>query len=230
MQAAARRAPAHLHQKAHAFAAQLADTVRPRLLDKDEAFRFFRQLLNYAPHKADGAALKYDTHLDFFVADSAVECHRDHLHVDDYRVKVLTMKEPPARTFAHMLAGSATASPSPFIACLEWQRLSERHDAARPARAPAALLQQAGLARQLPQSARRRPEEMLVDDSATATVAELGQSLTEMEVHGHVFGACSLSIVALRPRRRAARPQRRGMREGLCRGTTEPSSRRVTTS
>ena len=30
---------------------------------------------------------------------------------------------------------------------------------------------------------------MLVDDSATATVNELGQSLTEMEVHGHFFGS-----------------------------------------
>jgi type IV secretion system protein VirB4 len=44
-------------------------------------------------------------------------------------------------------------------------------------------------------SPQTRPEEMLVDDSASATVGELGQSLTEMEVRGHFFGACSLSIV-----------------------------------
>ena len=42
-------------------------------------------------------------------------------------------------------------------------------------------------------SSQTKPEEMLVDDSATATVNELGQSLTEMEVHGHFFGACSLT-------------------------------------
>ena len=44
-------------------------------------------------------------------------------------------------------------------------------------------------------SPQTRPEEMLVDDSASATVTELGQSLTEMEVRGHFFGACSLTIV-----------------------------------
>jgi type IV secretion system protein VirB4 len=32
-------------------------------------------------------------------------------------------------------------------------------------------------------------------DSASATVGELGQSLTEMEVNGHFFGQCSLSVV-----------------------------------
>jgi type IV secretory pathway VirB4 component len=44
-------------------------------------------------------------------------------------------------------------------------------------------------------SPQTRPEEMLVDDSASATVSELGQSLTEMEVRGHFFGDCSLTIV-----------------------------------
>jgi type IV secretion system protein VirB4 len=66
------RAVAHLRQKTDAFVVQLADTVKPALLSKTEAFRFFRRLVNYAPHKLD-APLKYDTHLDFFVGDSAVD-------------------------------------------------------------------------------------------------------------------------------------------------------------
>ena len=44
-------------------------------------------------------------------------------------------------------------------------------------------------------SSQTKPEEMLVDDSATATVNELGQSLTAMEVQGHFFGQCSLTVV-----------------------------------
>ena len=79
---------------------QLADTIRPFRLPKAEAFRFFRRLVNYAPHKNEGVSLIYDTHLDFYLSDSALECHRDRLAVDDYRVKVLTMKVPPAKTFA----------------------------------------------------------------------------------------------------------------------------------
>ena len=40
-----------------------------------------------------------------------------------------------------------------------------------------------------------RPEEMLVDDSASATVRQLGEALTELEVNGHFFGHCSLTLV-----------------------------------
>src|SRR5262249_58693266 len=40
-----------------------------------------------------------------------------------------------------------------------------------------------------------RPEEMLVDDSANTMVHQLGDALTELEVHGHFFGQCSLTLV-----------------------------------
>ena len=40
-----------------------------------------------------------------------------------------------------------------------------------------------------------RPEDMLVDDSASATVRQLGDALTELEVNGHFFGSCSLTLV-----------------------------------
>ena len=72
------RAIGQLHQKAEAFRVQLADSVRTARLTKVEAFQFFRRLVNYTPHIADGAALQYDTHLDYFVTDSALDCHRDH--------------------------------------------------------------------------------------------------------------------------------------------------------
>jgi hypothetical protein len=51
-----------------------------------------------------GAPQRRTDPLDYFVADSPVECHRDHLRVGGSAVKVLSMKEPPAQTFAHMLA------------------------------------------------------------------------------------------------------------------------------
>ena len=36
---------------------------------------------------------------------------------------------------------------------------------------------------------------MLVDDSASATVRQLGDALTEIEVNGHFFGPGSLTVV-----------------------------------
>lgn len=198
------RALAHLHQKADAFVTQFSDDVRPTLLPKADAFRMLRQVLNYAPHKAAAASLKHDTHLDFYLTDSGIDCHRDHLEIDGYAVKVLTMKEPPAKTFAHMLEDLYRV-PSTFIACLEWQRVSNaamRRDVRTRQRH--FFNKRVSLINYL--SPQTRPEEMLVDDSASATVNELGQSLTEMEVRGHFFGQCSLSIVAYdRDRRRLDR-------------------------
>src|SRR5579862_3685983 len=187
------QAARELHQKAQAFAVQLADTAEPHLLAKEEGFRFFRRLLNVAPHKVD-VGLKYDTHLDFYVSDSGLECHRDHLELDGCHLKVLTMKEPPAKTFANILQ-DLCAIPSAFIACLEWQRLSNtkmRRDL--NARRRHFFNKKVSLINYV--SSRTKPEEMLVDDAATATVTEIGQSLTEMEVHGNFFGACSLTVVA----------------------------------
>ena len=188
------RAVAHLRQKSAAFAAQLADTVEPVPLSKGETFAFFRRLLNYTPYKAEHARLTHDAFLDFYVSDSGVECHRDHLQVDDFTVKVMTMKDAPAKTFAHLLQDLYTV-PSAFVACLEWQRLTNakmRRDL--QARRRHFFNKKVSLINYV--SSHTKPEEMLVDDSAAATVNELGQSLTEMEVHGHFFGACSLTMVA----------------------------------
>lgn len=188
-----RRAVTHLHGKAEAFAAQVADTLHPRLLAKQEVFRLLRQLLNPAPYKADVAGLKYDTHLDFFAADSTVECERDALQIDGYRLKVLTMKDPPARTFAHVFE-DLLAIPSRFVACLEWSRLpNDRIRREIHARRRHFFNKKVSAINYL--NTATKPEEMLSDDSAAATVQELGQALTELEVNGHVFGSCSLTVV-----------------------------------
>ena len=193
LDAAIVHARTQLHQKAQAFTIQLADTIRPILLEKDAAFRFLRRLVNYTPHKTDDVHLKYDTHLDVFVGDSTLECHRDHLRVDDWHVRVLTMKEPPAKTFAHVLRDLA-AIPGALVACLEWQRIPNatmRRDL--QSRRRHFFNKKVSLVNYV--SSQTKPEEMLVDDSATATVNELGQALTDLEVHGRFFGACSLTVV-----------------------------------
>src|SRR4029078_12617168 len=99
------------------------------------------------------------------------------------------MKEPPCQAFA-LLLRDLYEVPGEFIACLEWQRIPNhrmRRDIQTRKRhffnKRVALLNYVS-----PESS---AEEMLVDDSATATVHQLGDALTEMEVHGHFFGACS---------------------------------------
>ena len=186
------RAIAQLHQKGEAFEIQLADTVRPVRLSKNETFRFLRGLVNSAPAKVDGCTLKYDTHVDFFMADSAVECHRSHLDVDGAAVKVLTMKEPPASTFAHVLEDLYTV-PGEFTACLEWRRISnDRIRRDLQMRRRHFFNKRVSLVNYVAPDT--RPEEMLVDESAGATVRQLGDALTEIEVNGHFFGECSFTL------------------------------------
>jgi len=187
------RAVAHLHQKARAFEVQLADSVKPTRLHKTEAFQFFRHLVNYTPRLVAGAALQYDTHLDYFVADSGLDCHREHLELDAARVKVLTMKEPPSATFPQVLEDLYTL-PGEFIACLEWCRIpNDRMRRTLQLRRRHFFNKRVSMVNYV--SPETRPDEMLVDESASATVRQLGDALTELEVNGHFFGDCSLSLV-----------------------------------
>jgi len=112
-----------LKNKVMNFVIQLQDAVHVEVLDKQRAFRFFRGLLNYTPYKSDGVRLKYNNFVDFFACDSALECHRDHLRLDEYYVEVLSLKEPPAQTFAHLLRGLHKI-PSNYIIASEWKRES----------------------------------------------------------------------------------------------------------
>jgi type IV secretion system protein VirB4 len=181
-----------LHQ-AESFESQLADFGLARL-ERCEAFRFFRQLVNYdVPVLAAVTRSTPEAYLDYFVADSAVECHRDHLMVGSRQVKVLSMKEPPGQTYAHIL-GDLLAVPGEFIACFEWQRVGqERMRRDIQSRRRHFFNRRVALINYV--SPEAKAEEMLVDESATATVKQLGDALTEMEVNGHVFGRCSLTVV-----------------------------------
>lgn len=181
-----------LDQAASAFAVQLPD-CHLRRLPKSEMFAFFRRLLNLDPGVAEASSLRYDTHLDYFVADSAIECHRDHLRVGTRSLKLLSMKEPPSQTYAHMLA-DLVQLPGEFVACAEWQRLP--NDKVRRdihSRRRHFFNKRVSLVNYV--SADTSPDEMLVDDSAGATVGQLGDALTELEVNGHFFGSASLTLV-----------------------------------
>jgi type IV secretion/conjugal transfer VirB4 family ATPase len=186
------RAISTLHQKARAVEVQLSE-CRLRRLAKAEAFTFFRRLVNYDTANLAASSLSYDTHLDYFVADSAIECHRDRLVVGYQNVRVLSMKEPPSQTFAHTLA-DLVALPGEFIACLEWQRMpSDRVRRDIQSRRRHFFNKRVSLINYI--STETRPEEMLVDDSAGTMVRQLGDALTELEVNGHFFGTSSLTLV-----------------------------------
>ena len=177
------------------FIAQVQGFMTVRLLNTDQAYEFLRRVLNYAPFKAEGIGLAWSRFVDFQVCDSALECHRDSLRLDDYFVQVLTLKQPPAKTYAGMLRGLFDLESACLITS-EWRRENN-----------------AKICR-LIQSKRRHfhnsktsflsavnsggstgPKDVLIDDSALAMVGNLGSALEEIEVQGRFFGEFSLTII-----------------------------------
>ena len=206
---------AKLRSKAATLEVQLADTVRPTRLPKQDAYLFLRQLLNPAAHKAK-QPLKYDTHLDFLASDSLVRCEDDHLVLDQRCVRVLTMKEPPERHVSHRSSRPVECG-ARRVHRLSGVVLGFRLDRMRtdPPDAAAALLQQASLDGELRLPGDAGPTRCSWTTSASATVRQLGDALTELEVHGHFFGECSLLAGALQRGRAGARPVGRRGHQGV---------------
>src|SRR5882724_8656600 len=188
------RAESILLQKTRSFLLQVSDFVSVRMLQKADAFRVLTQTLNFAPHKIEYARLKHDTFLDYYVSGSHLECHRGYLRLDDYYVKVLTLKEPSAQTFPLILKRLLEVQAN-FHVVTEWKK------------------EDAGKTRRVIQAKRRHfhntkrsffsqvnlndttPQEMLLDDSKESQVRELGEGIKEIELHGNYFGEFSLTIV-----------------------------------
>lgn len=185
---------ASLHQKMSSFILQVSDFVRVDLLPKQDAFRILKRTLNFSPQKLQLARLKHDTFLDYYLCESHLECHRGHLRIDDYYVKVLTLKEPSAQSFP-LIFKSLLEIQANFHIVTEWKK------------------EDSGKTRKAIQSKRRHfhntkrslashlnvsdapATDVLVDDSKEAQVRELGESIKQLEIEGNYFGHFSLSVV-----------------------------------
>ncbi|HEX4002904.1 MAG TPA: DUF87 domain-containing protein [Candidatus Acidoferrales bacterium] len=188
------KAQATLLQKAESFILQVSDFLTARLLDKQEAFRILKKTLNFAPEKLDLAKLKYDTFLDYYLCESHLECHRGHLRLDDYYVKVLTLKEPSAQSFPLIFKRLLEVQANYYVVT-EWKR------------------EDSGRTRRIIQAKRRHfhntkrsffsqvnlndaaPQDVLLDDSKESHVRELGEGIKEIELRGNYFGQFSLTVV-----------------------------------
>jgi type IV secretion system protein VirB4 len=188
------KAEAILLQKAQSFILQVIDFLPVRILGKQEAFRVLKKTLNFHPDKLELAKLKYDTFLDYYLCESHLECHRGHLRVDDYYVKVLTLKEPSAQSFPLIFKRLFEVEANYYVVT-EWKK------------------EDSGKTRRTIQAKRRHfhntkrsffsqvnmndapPQDALLDDSKESQVRELGEGIKEIELHGNYFGQFSLTVV-----------------------------------
>ncbi|MBZ5700439.1 MAG: DUF87 domain-containing protein [Acidobacteriia bacterium] len=188
------RAAETLLLKVRSFILQVSDFLPVRLLGKQEAFRVLKKTLNFHPDKLELARLKHDTFLDYYLCESHLECHRGHLRVDNYYVKVLTLKEPSSRSWPLVFKRLLEVEAS-YTVVTEWKR------------------EDSGKTRRAIQMKRRHfhntkrsfftqvnmndapAQDVLLDDSKESQVRELGESIKEIELHGNYFGQFSLTVV-----------------------------------
>jgi type IV secretion system protein VirB4 len=188
------RAEAALRQKVESFRTHVGDFLSVRILGKEEAFRVLKRTLNFDPLKLDCARRTHDTFLDYYLTESHIECHRSHLRVDDFYVKVLTLKEPSAHTFPLLLKGLLDVRAN-YHVVTEWKK------------------EEPGKTRRNIQAKRRHfhntkrsffsqvnlndagPHDTLLDDSKESQVRELGTGIEEIELRGNYFGHFSLTVV-----------------------------------
>jgi type IV secretion/conjugal transfer VirB4 family ATPase len=189
-----RKAQATLLQKTESFILQVSDFLPVCILDKYGAFRVLKRMLNFTPVKLELARLKYNAFLDYYLSESHLECHRGYLRLDDYYVKVLTLKEPPARSFSLIFKRLLEVEANYYIAT-EWKK------------------EDAGKSRRLIGSKRRHfhntkrsffsqvnlndapQRDLLTDDSKESQVRELGDAIEQIALHGNYFGHFSLTVV-----------------------------------
>lgn len=185
-----------LGQRVSSFITQINDFLHVELLGKQEAFRFLKRILNFAPEKLEAARLQHDTFLDYYLCESHLECHRGFLRLDDYFVKVLTLKEPSAQSFPQILQ-KLWEVPANFYVVTEWKKEEPGKTRSRSQsrrrhfhNTKRSLVSHFGTSDATPSQ-----EDILIDDSKEAQVHSLGEALKELEVKGNHFGEFSLTIV-----------------------------------
>src|SRR5208337_3468017 len=190
------RCRASLRAKVRNFCAQVQDFVGIRTLPKAQAFRVLKQILNFSRRKVENAQLKHDTFLDYYLCESHLECHRGFLRVDDFYVKVLTLKEPSAQSFPLIFKRLLEVEANYFI-CTEWrkQRPSKSRSLIHSRRRHFHNTKRSISSYVTTSDQPQRNEDILIDESKEAQVRDLGEALKEIEIKGNYFGNYSLTVV-----------------------------------
>jgi hypothetical protein len=190
------RAAAAVLGKARNFILQVSDFCSVEILDKQEAFRVVKRMLNFDPKKLECARLKQDGFLDWQLCESHLECHRGYLRLDEHFMEVLTLKEPSAQTFPLIFKRLLEVEANYFVAT-EWKKQppdksrSLIHSRRRHFHNTKRSLMSHLTLSDHPE----RTDDVLIDDSKEAQVRDLGLALQELEINGNYFGEFSLTVV-----------------------------------
>jgi type IV secretion/conjugal transfer VirB4 family ATPase len=187
-----------LRGQTKSFIETIGDLCCLSILNKHDAFAFFRLLANLDPQVAESEKLKHDSHVDFYMASQTVACASEGLAIGRVPVEVLSMKEPPSATFPNVFR-DLLAIQSNFILCSEFKRVCQTAavSAIRGAQThwywsqwvsdPAAILSMA--------LNRGNRENVIADKSAVKDVEALDETLSRVNNGGEHLGEFSFTVL-----------------------------------
>ncbi len=184
--------------RAQSFQRSLADLLGLTLLRKREAFAFFRLLTNLDPSIAAAEQLKYDRHIDYYMASSTLACTGEGMRIGQAQLEVLSLKEPPHCTFPNILR-DLLALETNFILCSEFKRvLNEK--AITTIRAAQNHFHWSQWVADIPSILsmivnRGNRQNVIADKSALNDVEDLDKTLARINNEGEYLGEFSLTIV-----------------------------------
>lgn len=181
--------------KVQSLIGQLKDLMKIELLGAEKAFRLERRFVNFCPFKVQSGKLYGPQHLDWQICNSELEAYRDHLRVDDYYVRILTLKELPSETRPLILNGLLDI-PANFHVVTEWHAIdnSQARKEINKRRRHYHNSKTSFLSN-LQDRQNSGPRDELVDDSKEAAIAELGEALTALGMEGKSFGEFTLTVI-----------------------------------
>jgi type IV secretion/conjugal transfer VirB4 family ATPase len=187
-----------LLERAHSFRRVLGDLLGLALLDKQEAFAFFRLLTNLDPAIARSERLKHDSHIDYFLPSLPLACSPEGVSVGNAKLEILSLREPPHGTFPNVLR-DLLAIETNFILCTEFKRvLNDR--AITTVRGAQNHFHWSQWVADLPSILsmvlnQGNRQNVIVDKSALNDVEDLDQTLARINNGGEYLGEFSFTVV-----------------------------------
>jgi type IV secretion system protein TrbE len=176
-----------LLRQANSFVSHLSDLMEVKLLKKQDAFRMLRRIFNVDPGKQH-ERLKFDVMTDKYLVSSPLESHSDHLTIDGYHTRVLTLREEPSES-RPLVVQQLLRIPATFQIVTEW-RAVEAVDAVKYIETMRTHFHKTKSSLSTSSGGDR-----LKDETKVEFVGDLNECLKEVQKRGNYFGRFSLTIV-----------------------------------
>ncbi|HEY6253491.1 MAG TPA: DUF87 domain-containing protein [Candidatus Angelobacter sp.] len=176
-----------LLRQANSLVSYLSDLVEIRLLNKQDAFAMLLKIFNVDPEKQH-QRLKFDVMTDKYLVNSPLESHTDHLTIDGYHTRILTLREEPSESRPLVLQ-QLLRIPATYHLVTEW-RAVEASDAVHYIEAMRTHFHKTKSSLSVSNEGDR-----LKDETKVEFVDDLNECLKEVQKRGNYFGKFSLTIV-----------------------------------